>query len=271
MTAARTDAINPALLSNGKVLVAGGFVNSSVTNTAELYDPLTGTWTSTATMSVGHYSDTATFMPDGTVLVAGYSNAELFNVGLGATNSWRPQIATVTSPFYLGGSLVLGGSGFRGISGASGGHDSQNSPTDYPVVQLYSLNSAQTLFLIGTNWSATSFVSAPVTGFATGYALATVFANGIPSAATIFNISGPLPVPFILTNSTESPGGVFQCGFTNTPGAAFTGLTTTNLSLALSNWTVLPAGVVESSSGHFQFTDSHATNGPQRFYRVRSP
>ena len=40
------------LLNNGKVLVAGGGVDASgnVTATAELYDPATGSWTSTGSM-----------------------------------------------------------------------------------------------------------------------------------------------------------------------------------------------------------------------------
>jgi hypothetical protein len=47
-------------------------------------------------------------------------------------------------------------------------------------------------------------------------------------------------------------------------------LTTTNLLLPLSNWSVI-GSVPEISPGVFQFTDLQATNGPQRFYRVRSP
>jgi hypothetical protein len=64
--------------------------------------------------------------------------------------------------------------------------------------------------------------------------------------------------------------GAFQFAFTNTPGAVFTVLATTNPVLPLSNWTVL-GGVTEVSPGHFQFADPQATNSPRRFYRVRSP
>jgi len=97
----------------------------------------------------------------------------------------------------------------------------------------------------------------------------TAFVNGIPSPGTIINISAPAPTaPFLagprLTN------GVFQFIFTNSPGALFTGLMTTNVSLSLSNWTVL-GGVVETSPGHFQFTDPEAANNPQRFYRILAP
>ena len=87
------------------------------------------------------------------------SSAELYDVGLGFSKSWQPQIATVTSPLSLGGSLVVTGSQFRGISEGSGGN-SQDSPADYPLVQLRSLESEQTVFLLTTNWSTNSFTSA---------------------------------------------------------------------------------------------------------------
>jgi len=44
------------------------------------------------------------------------SSAELYDVGLGFSTSWQPQIATFTSPLSLGGSLGLSGSRFRGVS-----------------------------------------------------------------------------------------------------------------------------------------------------------
>jgi hypothetical protein len=47
-------------------------------------------------------------------------------------------------------------------------------------------------------------------------------------------------------------------------------LTTTNLLLPLTNWTVLGT-VTDGPPGRFQFTDPQATNRPMRFYRVRSP
>ena len=62
------------LLSDGKVLVAGGTFASALA-TAELYDPINGTWTLTGNLHVGRYGfHTATLLPDGRVLVAGGSN-----------------------------------------------------------------------------------------------------------------------------------------------------------------------------------------------------
>jgi hypothetical protein len=61
---------------------------------------------------------------------------------------------------------------------------------------------------------------------------------------------------------------LFQFSFTNTPGAVFGVLTSTNIALPLSNWTAL-SGVTEISPGQFQFTDSQPA-ADQRYYRVRS-
>lgn len=67
------------LLRDGDVLVAGGacthaceqqtFTDSI--DTAELYDPSTGTWASTGSMHLRRESASATLLPDGEVLVAG--------------------------------------------------------------------------------------------------------------------------------------------------------------------------------------------------------
>lgn len=78
------------------------------------------------------------------------------------------------------------------------------------------------------------------------------------------------PPPIIPTDVAKSPGGPFQFSFTNTPSRPFTVFGTTNPTQPFSNWTALGM-LVESPPGQFQFTDSQATNLPQRFYRVSSP
>jgi len=261
------------LLPNGKVLVAG---TRNLTNISELYDPATETWTVAGPLITAREFHAATLLPDGNVLIAGgtgnsdfLSSAELYDTGLGFGASSRPRISSVTSPLRLGDSLMLTGSGFRGISGGSGGN-TQDSATDCPVVQLRSMESGQMLFLLSTNWSTNAFASTPVSGFAPGYALATVFVNGIPGTGSVVSISVPVPTPPTLTNAKRLTDGSFQFGFTNSPGALFGVLTTTNLTLPLTNWTVL-GGVGEIAPGQFQFADSDATNNAHRFYQLRSP
>lgn len=77
------------LLTNGKVLVAGGYGNSNPLSSAELYDPVKGSWTNTDAMSGKRYFHSATLLMNGKVLVAGGefggSSAELYDP---ATASW---------------------------------------------------------------------------------------------------------------------------------------------------------------------------------------
>jgi len=144
-------------------------------------------------------SQTATLLPSGKVLVAGgggggdyLSSAELYDQGLGFNFNWLPLLTTVApSVLQSGSSLTASGSRFKGISEASGGNGVQNSSTNYPLVQLRSLSNEQTFLLSvdpAAGWSDTSFTSTPITlmtttssGFPIGYALVTVFTNGIPS------------------------------------------------------------------------------------------
>jgi len=72
------------LLPDGKVLVAGGAGQNGPLDSAELYDPSTGSWTATGNMISGHDGHTATLLSDGRVLVAGSpASAELYDPGTG--------------------------------------------------------------------------------------------------------------------------------------------------------------------------------------------
>ena len=99
----------------------------------------------------------------------------------------------------------------------------------------------------------------------------TVFASGLNSPTSIAIQPGLKlwATPITLTGPTLTAGGNFQFSFANTVGETFSALGTTNLSHPFSNWTAL-GNVTEISPGQFQFTDSQATNSPQRFYRVRA-
>jgi len=84
MHTARMDA-TATLLKNGKVLIAGGEVNLfnlvwTVYASAELYDPTTGKFTKTGSMSAARANATASLLPDGRVLIAG---------GVGCSNPKR--------------------------------------------------------------------------------------------------------------------------------------------------------------------------------------
>jgi hypothetical protein len=80
---------------------------------------------------------------------------------------------------------------------------------------------------------------------------------------------GPIGVATTLTGIHLLGNGTFQFSFTNLPGATFTVLSTTNVSLPLGQWTPLGAPV-ESPPGQYEFTGAPATNA-QTFYIIRSP
>ena len=190
------------LLPNGNVLITGGWTGSAAVATAQVYDTGTGAWTATGSLAAARYYHKATLLPNGQVLVAGGYNgssyvttAQVYDVGLGFASVSQPVISTATSP-VSGTSLALTGTVFTGVSEASGG-GTQSSASNYPVVRLQSLSNELATFLPSdptTNWSATSFSSMPVSGFTPGYALATVFTNGIPSTSAIILVNTTVPV-----------------------------------------------------------------------------
>lgn len=84
------------LLPDGRVLVAGGLTgnltNNASTASADIYDPITGIWNSTSSMTTPRSRHTAILLTNGKVLVAGGRNngvatatAELFDF---ITGSW---------------------------------------------------------------------------------------------------------------------------------------------------------------------------------------
>jgi WD40 repeat protein len=180
------------LLPNGEVLVAGGFNINGWIAGAEVYDSASGTWTVTGRLTTGDFAHTATLLPNGKVLVAGgfngnshpgeLSRAELYDVGLGFSSEWQPKVRRLK----LGGRrLLLAGALFQGISQASGG-STQDSASNYPIVQLRSIDNSQVVFVPVdpvAGWSDTSFTSLALKHFPLGPAMVTIFTNGIPSRA----------------------------------------------------------------------------------------
>lgn len=126
-------------LRDGRVLVAGGFADpyvpasnaQPVTDSAEIYDPGTGTWTLTGDLNVRRALHTATLLPDGTVLVAGgrtctdapptacnfqhrTNTAEIYDPATGAWTSVAPMAEDrhTTSAALLPDGTVLVPAGF---------------------------------------------------------------------------------------------------------------------------------------------------------------
>jgi WD40 repeat protein len=98
MTVARNGQ-TATLLLDGRVLIAGG----SGDDTAELYDPKTGTFSSTGPMNVARVrGQTATLLQDGRVLIAGGSDNSLAQNALASAELYDPK----TGEFVLTGSMA---------------------------------------------------------------------------------------------------------------------------------------------------------------------
>jgi hypothetical protein len=115
------------LLANGKVLLTGGFGpgTSSLTrlNSAELYDPSTGTFSATGSMADARILHTATLLNDGKVLITGgtrdgggggaaIASAELYDPPTGTfspTGSMNTDRAQHTATLLTNGEVLIAG------------------------------------------------------------------------------------------------------------------------------------------------------------------
>lgn len=119
------------LLPDGKVFVVGGTTFNDETggplDSAELFDPSSGTWTATKSMDVFRVEHTATLLKDGKVLIVGGSrggaealdSAELFDPRTGewdATATMGARRFGHTATFLTDGTVLV-------ASGASGRDD----------------------------------------------------------------------------------------------------------------------------------------------------
>ena len=215
------------LLPNGKVLLAGGstvdFLGSQYTRTAELFDPITGTFTLFPLMNSVRFGHTATLLPSGRVLIAAgttgstaTNTAEIFDAGLGFADARRPVISTAPALLAQPVSLIVTGTGFRGDSETSGGSLS-NSATNYPLLQLQRIDNEQSFFVLSdpaTNWSDTAFTSETLGAAAplpAGTYRITIFTNAIPSFQKIISIRIPaLQLVSAVSRKTHGSAGTFD-------------------------------------------------------------
>lgn len=122
------------ILTNGKVLVAGGCtsydVNGclAVTTAAELYNPSTGVWSSTGALRAGRMAMTGSLLTTGKVLIAGGQTAasdalgssELYNEATGTFSTTgkliTPRSGHTATLLKSGMVLMAGGEDVNGIS-----------------------------------------------------------------------------------------------------------------------------------------------------------
>jgi hypothetical protein len=119
-------AATATLLPNGKVLKTGGYNAQSqiapptYSNSAELYDPASGTWSLTASLGDKRAYHTATLLLDGKVLVAGgfdgttLATAELYDPATGtwtATGNLNEERFQHTATLLASGKVLVAGGG----------------------------------------------------------------------------------------------------------------------------------------------------------------
>jgi hypothetical protein len=141
------------LLNNGQVLVVGGtyrgtFVQYGLTS-AELYNPATGTFSSTGSLNTGRYGHSATLLSNGKVLIAGGTNnstrlssAELYDPSTGTFSVTGSLPCTCTpSATLLPSGMVLFAGGYDGTNFHS---DAElYNPTSGTFVPTGSLNTTR--------------------------------------------------------------------------------------------------------------------------------
>jgi len=121
LNAGRAESPTATLLTNGKVLLAGGLTSGAQQASAELYDPDLNTWTATGSMVTGRHQHSASLLPNGNVMLVGGRNgasrlasAEVYNVGTGTWQSGgvltAGRYAHTASLLPSGKILVAGGS-----------------------------------------------------------------------------------------------------------------------------------------------------------------
>ena len=130
------------LLSDGRVLVAGGLNNGRIpTATAELYDAFAGTWSVTGSMLSARSRHTATLLGDGRVLVVGgrdqsgasIATAELYDPQTGA---WSSTGRMTTARSYHAATLLSDGR----VLVTGGGHDFSAGPVIEKTAEIYDPN-----------------------------------------------------------------------------------------------------------------------------------
>ena len=124
------------LLANGNVLVVGGTDGTNSLASAELYDPVNGTWTTTGSLGTARKAHTATLLSNGTVLIVGgydgtnsLASAELYDP---VTSTWTTTGNLGTGRYSHSATLLPNGTVL--VAGGTDGTNSLGSAKLYDPV-----------------------------------------------------------------------------------------------------------------------------------------
>jgi len=151
------------LLPNGEVLIAGGTNNAQTggaLSSEELYEPTSGTFSTTGSLAAARYQHTATLLPNGEVLIAGGSNsgylssAELYDPASGTFNTAGPLAtarAVFTATLLPNGKVLIAG----GVDSGSNQTSAELFSTDFSPTRRPSITSFPSTIRFGIPFTIT--------------------------------------------------------------------------------------------------------------------
>lgn len=178
------------LLPDGTPVILGGVVETSADPVTSViaFNTQTGVWAPAGDLLVPRQEHIAHLTLSGKILVIGgynasqdgYKNVELFNFDniSPALSLWKPTVTDaqcVDCPATK--SIRISGSGFTEAGEGSSGQTNQ-SPTNQPVVQLYRLDNEQIQWLRPAIASSDTQFQSTAVDFPDGLAIAFVYVNG---------------------------------------------------------------------------------------------
>jgi hypothetical protein len=263
------DAHTATLLPNGKVLVAEGqdqygFYLSS----AELYDPATGEWTATGSLSVGRSFHTATLLPNGKVLVAGGSSighevepTELYDPAGGSwalTGNLNTHRGRHTATLLPNGKVLVAGGWNAGDALASA---ELYDPASGTWATINPMNTARC-------WHTATLLPNSKVLVAGGADKDNLVLAGAELYDPGISLAGPFQITSIvqtnlndllLTWNTTGTSNIVQVSAGTGASGSYT-----------NSFADLATIVVKTTTTNFWDLGA-LTNGPARYYRIRSP
>jgi RHS repeat-associated protein len=254
--------------TSGKVLVAGGIDGSTSLNTAQLYNPSTGTWAAATNLNAARHLHTGTLLPDGRVLVAGGMNgtatlqtAAVYNPASGS-GSWSATTGPIPPPGWRFGTatliqttnaqlnnrvlLVGGNNGTSSISAVFLFDPAQNA---FSTLASISAPREQHTAVVLPNTNGKILVTGGKNGpavLATALVFDPGFSNGSWSSAGTMTSARFGHSATVLPTSIVANGTVLVAGGNNGSGA----LTSVELLSGTSTWTATPSMPSPPSQGH---------------------
>jgi len=188
------------LLANGQVLIAAGNFLAGIyyyLASAELYNPTTGIFSPTGSMSVPRYAPYATLLPNGKVLVAGGYNgnylaiADLYDPSTGTFSSTSSMITPRAGGEPLTGTTLLNGKVLFAAGVGSGGSPLASAELYDPNTGTFSATGSMT-YARG-NETETMLPNGEV--LVAGGTFSVKVAEVYDPTARTFSVTGPMVTP----------------------------------------------------------------------------